>query len=92
MTDTIFTPELLRRLEEARATRAELSRALWAMTPEQRVAAMWGRRLTWDQLREWTQLAPHEVPRTSIVGGEYMWIAMLTPEWAEARDNDGAPA
>jgi hypothetical protein len=81
MNHGIFTPELREQLEQQRATRAELSRVLWAMTPEQRVAAMWARRLTWEQLREWTQLAPHEVPRSSIVGGEYMWIAMLTPEW-----------
>jgi len=72
---------LFRELERARATREELSRALWAMSPAERVAAMWRQELALSQLREWSTHAPHEVPRAGIVGGEYMWIAMLTPEW-----------
>lgn len=54
---------------------------LWAMSPAQRVAAMWRGELTRRQLSKWTSGAQHEVP---LLGGEFAWIAMWTPEWAEA--------
>lgn len=63
---------------------AEEIEALWAMTPAERVTAMWRSELTWRQLSKWTSRAPHEVP---MLGGEFAWIAMRTPEWAEA-DNE----
>jgi hypothetical protein len=53
------------------------------MTAAQREAAMWRGELTFLQLREWYARTPHEVP---LIGGELPWIAMLTPEWAEADD------
>ena len=56
-------------------------RALWAMTAAQRVAAMWRGQLTRRQLSKWTSRAPHEVP---LLGGEFAWIVIRTPEWAEA--------
>jgi hypothetical protein len=55
-------------------------RALWAMTPAQRVTAMWRGQLTRHQLSKWTSRMPHEVP---LLGGEFAWIVMRTPEWAE---------
>lgn len=55
-------------------------RALWAMTRAQRVAAMWRGQLTRRQLSKWSSRAPSEVP---LLGGEFAWIAMRTPEWAE---------
>jgi hypothetical protein len=58
--------------------------ALWAMSPTERVAAMWRGDLTLYQLSRWTSRAQHEVP---LVGGEFAWIVMRTPEWAEAADD-----
>ena len=57
--------------------------ALWAMSPAQRVAAMWRGDLTLFQLTRWSSRAQHEVP---LLGGEFAWIVMRTPEWAEAPD------
>ncbi len=58
--------------------------ALWAMTPADRVAAMWGGDLTLFQLSRWSSGAQHEVP---LLGGEFAWIVMRTPEWADAADD-----
>ena len=58
--------------------------ALWAMSPTERVAAMWRGDLTLYQLSRWTSRAQHEVP---LLGGEFAWIVMRTPEWAEAADD-----
>jgi hypothetical protein len=55
--------------------------ALWAMTRDERIAAMWRSELTQRQLSQWSSRAQHEVP---LLGGEFAWIAMRTPEWAEA--------
>ena len=55
--------------------------ALWAMSRSERIAAMWRSKLTIRQLSQWSSRAPHEVP---LLGGEFAWIAMRTPEWAEA--------
>lgn len=76
--------ELTARLLDARERRERGSRELWAMTPAQREAAMWRGELSFHQLQEWTARAPHEVP---LLGGELAWIALLTPEWAEADEN-----
>lgn len=65
---------------QQRAGDDEQLQALWAMTAAQRVAAMWRGQLTRYQLSKWTSRAPHEVP---LLGGEFAWIAMRTPEWAE---------
>jgi hypothetical protein len=61
-------------------TRTPASEALWSMTRAERVQAMWNRELSFGQLREWSSRRPEEVP---TLGGEFAWIAMLTPEWAE---------
>ena len=60
--------------------REEESRALWSMTPAERVTAMRAGRLTGEQLSEWARRRPHEVPR---LNGEFEFIAILTPEVAE---------
>jgi hypothetical protein len=73
--------ELAARLQDERERRERGSRQLWAMTAAQREAAMWRGELTFAQLREWYARAPQEVP---LLGGELPWIAVLTPEWAEA--------
>jgi len=62
---------------------AEEIEALWAMTRAERIAAMWRSELTRLQLSKWSSRAPHEVP---LLGDEFAWIAMRTPEWAEVND------
>lgn len=54
--------------------------ALWAMTTQERVDAMWAGALTLSQLCQWSSRRPQEVPR---LGDEFAWIVMQTPEWAE---------
>ena len=61
-------------------------RALWAMTRDERIAAMWRGELTTRQLCQWSSRAQHEVP---LLGGEFAWIAMRTPEWAEITNEAG---
>jgi hypothetical protein len=56
-------------------------RALWAMTRAERIGAMWSSELTLRQLCQWSSRAQREVP---ILAGEFAWIVMRTPEWAEA--------
>ncbi len=42
---------------------------------------MRGGQLTMSQLSRWTSRWADEMP---LFGGEFEWIAMHTPEWAEA--------
>ena len=58
--------------------------ALWAMSLDQRIAAMWAGQLTHGQLLEWTHARPDQIPN---LGGEFAWLMMFTPEWAEAADH-----
>ena len=62
-------------------------RALWAMSRDERIAAMWRGELTTPQLCQWFSRAQHEVP---LLGGEFAWIVMRTPDWAEPSDKLGA--
>lgn len=77
---TVLDESILGQVDAANAKRREGSRALWAMTPEQRTVAMWAGELNRDQLYEWAKRAPDEVPR---IGGEFAFIAIHTPEVAE---------
>jgi len=61
--------------------------ALWAMTRDERIAAMWRGELSTRQLCQWSSRAQHEIP---LLGGEFAWIVMRTPEWAEASNKLGA--
>jgi hypothetical protein len=63
--------------------RRRQSRALWRMSPAERVRAMWAGELSFFQLREWSSLCPDEVP---TLGGEFAWIVFATPDWAEANE------
>lgn len=54
--------------------------ALWALGPDERVAAMWSGELTLFQLTRWAAKAPDEVPR---LGGEFAFLVMRDPEWCE---------
>ena len=59
---------------------------LWALTPEERVAAMRARELSYRELAHWSAVRPDEVPRLATGQGgpgEFEWIAMLEPSIAE---------
>lgn len=69
--------------------REQQSAALWRMGPLERERAMWAGELSLRQLCEWSARRPQEVPK---LGGEFAWIVMTTPEWAEAADMAKASA
>ncbi len=71
---------IMQQLAAEHASRAELSRALWAMSTDEREAAMWRGELTGSQLLEWARRRPHEVP---TINGEWAFIAATTPEVAD---------
>lgn len=53
-------------------------RHLWRMTPQERVAAMWRGELSLAECLAWSGHAPDEVP---LIGNEFAYIVMHTPEW-----------
>jgi hypothetical protein len=55
-------------------------RALWEMTPAQRVAAMRRGTLTLEQCAAWAARHPDQVP---LLNGEFEYLARLTPEACE---------
>jgi hypothetical protein len=61
----------------------EAKRRLWAMTPDERRAAMYARRLPLRLCLHWASHAAHEVPR---LDGEWWFIAIDTPEHADDPD------
>lgn len=67
-------------LPHPRARPSERSRRLWAMSPDERAAAMCAGELTLRQCLEWARRAPEEVPR---LNNEYWFIAIHSPEVAE---------
>jgi hypothetical protein len=81
-----LTETIMKQLTEERASRAELSRALWAMSAAECEAAMSRGQLTGTQLLEWARRAPDEVP---TINGEWAFIAASTPELA---DVDAGPS
>ena len=59
---------------------------LMALTPAQRVAAMYAGELSYRELAHWSAARPHEVPLVSTGQGgpgEFAWIAMFEPDIAE---------
>jgi hypothetical protein len=70
-----------------RAVHIEISNeakdALWAMSLDQRITAMWAGQLSHGQLLEWTHVRPDQIPN---LGGEIAWLMMFTPEFAEAAE------
>jgi hypothetical protein len=96
-TEKRHTDEIaLARVLDARRHRDEQSEALWHMTREERVQAMWRGELSYFQLCEWSARRPHEVPRLATdrtpsgEPGEFAWIVMQTPEWAEPGERRSA--
>jgi hypothetical protein len=64
-------------------TRERQLDALWAMSTAERIDAMWRGDLTLFQLTSWSSRAQREVP---LLAGEFAYIVMRTPEWAEVAD------
>ncbi len=84
-TTTAATPEqvggtLFESWMSERAPHEARLRALWAMTPAERVAAMYRGDLTYPQLSAWAAARPDEVP---LLDGEFWFIAVDTVEAAE---------
>lgn len=70
-----------------RTDKTEASRLLWAMSAEERVAAMRNGTLSFAQCMEWARKAPAQVP---LLDGEWEFIARDTPEVAD-REPAAAP-
>jgi hypothetical protein len=87
LTDAGGTSTQIPSARHQRPDRGEELHTLWAMTRAERITAMWRSELTLRQLCQWSSRAQHEVP---LLGGEFAWIAMRTPEWAEAANQAGA--
>jgi hypothetical protein len=77
--------ELRSALSPAPRSETEIPR-LWRMSHSARVTAMWRGELTLAQLRTWSSRRPSEVP---LLAGEFAWIIMRTPDWAEAAPAPG---
>jgi hypothetical protein len=65
----------------------ERRQALWAMTPAQRVAAMYAGELRLSDCLAWAARHPEQVP---TLNGEWWFIAITTPEVADAHDHTEA--
>jgi hypothetical protein len=65
----------------------EAKRRLWAMTADERRAAMYAGELSLRLCLHWANHAPREVPLAA--DGEWLFIAVHTPEFADECD---APA
>lgn len=76
MTQSVLTDHIVQELD-ARDARL---RALWLMTPAQRVAAMRRGELTLEQCSAWAARDPQQVP---LLDGEFEYLAALTPEVCE---------
>ncbi|HXD54955.1 MAG TPA: hypothetical protein VN618_09405 [Solirubrobacteraceae bacterium] len=73
MDDTACIQETLRALD----SRRNRLRALWQMTPAQRVTAMRRGDLSLEQCAAWAARYPEQIP---LINGEFEYIAAFTPE------------
>ena len=62
---------------------AEELEELWALSPDERVAAMYAGKLTQRQCFARARRAPADVP---LLDGEFWFIAITTPEVCEASE------
>ena len=67
-------------------SRRERREWFWRMTADQRVAAMYAGELSLADCLAWAARYPHEPP---TINGEWAFIAIRTPEVAEAGQGDG---
>lgn len=63
---------------KARAERERRYAHLWRMSPTERVSAMWRGELSLGECQAWSRRRPDEVP---LIGGEFAYIVMRTPDW-----------
>jgi hypothetical protein len=63
------------------ATAQERQAAFWRMSRAERLATYRRGELTFGECLRWGARRPDEPPH---LGGEFEYIAALTPEWAEA--------
>ena len=78
-----MAPDIVTALLHYKAQLEPHYKALWAMTPQERVVAMRRGELDMLQLYEWACRAPHEVP---LLNDEFEFIAITTPEVADRSD------
>ena len=78
-TPTASSPVVLRLLDTTPLTSAQ-EQALWRMSVRERVAAMYGGRLSLAELTAWSGRRPDQVP---LIGGELAYLAMREPAWCE---------
>jgi hypothetical protein len=76
MTQQIFTESYFQTID----TRTARLRALWEMSPAERVSAMRRGTLTLEQCAAWVARHPEEVP---LVNGEFEYLARAMPEVCE---------
>jgi hypothetical protein len=74
--------EVVQRALEMKAADASLRERLWAMTPRQRLAAFYRSELSLGDCLAWARRFPDEPPLAP--DGEYLFIAVRTPEWTDA--------
>jgi hypothetical protein len=67
----------------------EAKRRLWAMSADERRAAMYAGRLSLRLCLHWASRAPREVP---LLDGEWWFIAIATPEIADTASTPAAAA
>lgn len=79
-TSTHMPDAMIEQLKAQDAARARQIDALWEMTPQERIAAMYRNELTTTQLLAWAARHPEEVP---LIDGEFAFIAVHTPEVAD---------
>ena len=65
----------------------EAKQRLWAMTADERREEMFAGRLSFRLCFHWANHAPHEVP---LLNGEWWFIAVETPEVADAHEQSAA--
>jgi hypothetical protein len=56
---------------------------MWRMSPDERRAAAYRGELSLGEMLKWASRRPREVP---LLNGEFFFIAVLTPEVADADD------
>lgn len=82
--DSITGSDIVQRALEIKAEEDARRARLWEMTPAQRLAAFYRSELSFGDCLAWARRFPNEPPLAA--DGEYLFIAVNTPEWADATD------
>lgn len=84
LTDTILDSPLPVEISHDLDRRAARLRALWRMTPTQRVTAMRRGDLSLQQCAAWAARHPEQIP---LINGEFEYLAAFTPDVYELPEN-----